>query len=65
MDQEENLKGSNFHMVMGQFVKEVTETSTDDNADVTLKIMNGKKTIYQSQPLKGKGQLHYIREGGK
>jgi hypothetical protein len=47
---------------MGQFFEEVTVTSTEDDTDVTLTILEAGKKIFQSEPLKGKGTLEYKRE---
>jgi hypothetical protein len=61
VDQERIFKSpsSNF---MGQFFKEVTVTSTQDDTDVTLTILEAGKKIFHSEPLKGKGTLEYKRE---
>jgi hypothetical protein len=42
-----------------QYISEVAVTSVDDDVDVTLRIADGMKTIYESKPLKGKGQIVY------
>lgn len=61
VDQERIFKSpsSNF---MGQFFEEVTVTSTEDDTDVTLTILEAGKEIFQSEPLKGRGTLEYKRE---
>lgn len=47
--------------LLGQYVDEVAVTSTSDDVDVKLKIAEGMKPMYESQPLKGKGTLTYKR----
>ena len=61
VDQERIFKSpsSNF---MGQFFEEVTVTSTEDDTDVTLTILEAGKKVFQSEPLKGKGTLEYKRD---
>lgn len=58
VDQERTFHtpSSNF---MGQYFEEITVTSTEDNTNVTLTLMEDSKKIYTSEPLKGKGTLHY------
>jgi hypothetical protein len=46
------------HEVIGQYITEATVTSVDDSVDVTLRIYDGKKSIYISR-LKGKGEIDY------
>jgi len=45
----------------GQYFQSITATSTEDDTDVTLSILEGGKQIYESQPLKGKGTIEYKR----
>ena len=54
-----NPPSCNFH---GQYFESITATSTDDNANLTLTIMEDGKPIYESAPLKGKGTLEYKRQ---
>jgi hypothetical protein len=42
-----------------QYIGEVTVISEDDDVDVTLRISEEMRQIYESKPLKGKGQIHY------
>lgn len=61
VDQERVFKSpsSNF---MGQHFNEITVTSTEDDTDVTLTILESGKQIYVSEPLKGKGTIEYKRK---
>jgi hypothetical protein len=45
--------------VMGQYFKQVTVTSTDDETGAILTITEGGKEIFVSQPLKGPGTIEY------
>ena len=58
VDQERIFKSpsSNFP---GQFFQQIIVTSTDNDTDVTLTILEAGKEIFVSQPLKGKGVLEY------
>lgn len=47
----------------GQYIEEVTVTSNDDDVDVTLQLVNEQgDPYYKSEPLKGKGQIHYKKD---
>ncbi len=46
---------------VGQYLEEVTVVSDRDDVDVILLLREGGEQIYESQPLKGKGQIHYKR----
>jgi hypothetical protein len=56
VDKEADTPRGDFN---GQYISEVTIESTGDNVDVVLRILDGKKIIYESAPLKGKGQIVY------
>jgi hypothetical protein len=45
----------------GQYFESITATSTEDDTDVTLSILEDGKQIYESKPLKGKGTIEYKR----
>jgi hypothetical protein len=45
----------------GQYFESITATSTEEDTDVTLSILEDGKQIYESQPLKGKGSIEYKR----
>jgi len=42
-----------------QYISEVTVTSDDAFANVTLQILQGSELIYQSKPLRGRGKVVY------
>src|SRR5208282_5064831 len=54
-----DLESDGSHGFPCQYISEVAVTSVDDDVDVTLKIADGTKTIYESKSLKGKGQILY------
>jgi hypothetical protein len=61
VDQEKifsNPPSCNFR---GQYFESITATSTEDDTDVTLSILEDGKQIYESKPLKGKGTIEYKR----
>jgi len=45
----------------GQYFESITATSTEDDTDVTLSILENGKQIYESKPLRGKGTIEYKR----
>lgn len=49
-------------LFVGQYIEEVTVASDSDDAEVTLSLRDGGEQIYESQPLKGKGEIHYKRD---
>ncbi len=55
--------------VAGQYFENVTVTSMEDDADITLVLYVAGRKVYESQPLKGKGTLLYEKarndKGGK
>jgi hypothetical protein len=53
-----NPPSSNFP---GQYFESIKATSTEDDTEVTLSILEDGKQIYESQPLKGKGTIEYKR----
>lgn len=59
VDQEKSGPNPGGVILLGQFIKSVKATSTNDETDVTLTVREGGKDIYTSQPLKGKGTLEY------
>lgn len=61
VDQERLFKSpsSNF---MGQYFEEITVTSTEDDTDVTLTILESGKRIFVSEPLKGRGTIEYKKK---
>lgn len=47
---------------MGQYLENIQVTSDDADANFTLRVREGGKEIYASEPFKGKGTLEYKRE---
>ncbi len=47
--------------LLGQYIQEVSVTSDSDDTDVTIKIMENGKPIFESARLKGKGTQAYKR----
>jgi len=58
VNQEEIFKSPSTGF-MGQYFDQITVTSTNDDTDITLTILEAGKEIFVSQPLKGKGVLEY------
>ena len=58
VDQERIFKSPSDNF-LGQHFNQITVTSTDDDTDVTLTVLEAGKEIFVSQPLKGKGVLEY------
>lgn len=49
--------------VLGQYVTEVTAINDADDAEMTLELSDRKGNLhYKSEPLKGKGTLHYHKD---
>lgn len=61
VDQEKTRRNPGSIILMGQCMKSVEATSTEDDTDVTLTVSEGGTNIYTSQPLKGKGIIEYNR----
>lgn len=67
VDVEEDKTHAASYGFFAQFVNELTVTSSDDDTDVTVELKemepgpSTKPPIYQSEPLKGKGQVQYLR----
>ena len=61
VDQEQTAPNPGGAVLLGQFIRSVTATSTNDDTDVTLSVREGGKEIYSSPPLKGRGTIEYKR----
>ena len=59
VDQEKIFSNPPSCNFSGQYFESITATSTEDDTDVTLSILEDGKQIYDSQPLKGKGTIEY------
>jgi len=63
VDLELDANGKGSRTIPCQVISEVTVTSTNAKSDLTLEIFKAEdgdmKRIYESKPLKGKGQLLY------
>ena len=61
--EQERMFKTPSHNFWGQYFDYIIVTSTEDDTDVTLTVLESGKEIFASQPLKGKGILEYKKKG--